>query len=77
MPKPPIHPIQDEQESTVGKKPERFHADERAPDAREAPRGATRSGAALRREEGDETEAQGEIRDRERDDPPTITGLAE
>ena len=73
----PRTPIQEEPESTVGKKPERFHVDEREPEDRAPPRGATRSGAALRREEGDETEHQGEIRDREEGEPPPITGLAE
>jgi hypothetical protein len=73
----PRMPIQDEPESTVGKKPDRFHVDEREPGHREAARGATRSGAALRREEGDETEALAEIRDREADEPPAITGLEE
>jgi len=73
----PRTPIQEEPESTVGKKPERFHVDERAPEDREPPRKATRSGAALRREEGDETEHQGEIRDREEGEPPSVTGLAE
>lgn len=64
-------PIQDEPESTVGRKP----GPGPEPTRREgAPR---RSGAGIRREEGDETEAGSEIRDRERGEPPTIQGIEE
>jgi hypothetical protein len=74
MPKmpPPRMPIQDEPESTIGRKPGELH-EEHQPQ----PRGAARSGAAIRREEGDETEAGSEIRDREPDEPPSVPGLAE
>ncbi len=37
----------------------------------------TRSGAALRREEGDETEAAGEIGEREQDEPTPVVGPEE
>lgn len=68
----PSLPLQDEPESTVGRRPDRFeHPVERAPG--DAP--PARSGAALRREEGDETEAGAEIREREQGDPPTLRGL--
>ena len=57
-------PIQEEPESTVGRKPDRVEH----PQPRE--QGATRSGAAIHREQGDETEAGG-AKKRERDEPPT------
>jgi hypothetical protein len=54
-------PIQEEPESTIGRKPDRF--------PHEAPRESapSRSGASVRREEGDEGEHAGEIREREQD----------
>jgi hypothetical protein len=55
--------IQDEPESTIGKKPGELEHSE------SAQHGVARSGAALWREEGDEGEAAAEIRERERDDP--------
>jgi hypothetical protein len=65
-------PIQEEPESTVGRRP---------PGPPPRPEGETggptRSGAAIRREEGDESEAGAEIRDRERDEPPVIQGIEE
>jgi hypothetical protein len=68
----PRLPLQDEPESTVGRKPASGFE-------RREPGGGTpvRSGAALRREEGDETEAGGEIRDREGDELPIVRGLEE
>jgi hypothetical protein len=66
----PRMPIQDEPESTVGRKPARV---ERQPAQEERPR----SGAAIRREEGDESEAGSEIRERERGEPPGVRGLEE
>ena len=67
----PRMPIQDEPESTVGRKPARFEHPER----RE--KGGTRSGAEIRREEGDDSEAGSKIRQRERGEPPTVRGLEE
>jgi hypothetical protein len=68
----PRLPLQDEPESTIGRKPGRgfeHHAgDDGAP---------FRSGAAIRREEGDETEAGSEIRDRESGELPAVRGLEE
>jgi hypothetical protein len=64
-------PIQDEPESTVGRRPDRW---EPTPGPGQP---ASRSGAAIRREEGDETEAAGEIREREEHEPPPIVGLEE
>jgi hypothetical protein len=64
-------PIQDEPESTIGRKPPH------KPHVEEHPGVPTRSGAALRREEADESEVGSEIRDREREDPSTIRGLDE
>jgi hypothetical protein len=67
----PRLPLQDEPESTVGRKPGRgfeHRSEDRTP---------VRSGAAIRREEGDETEAGSEIREREVDEPPTLRGLDE
>ncbi len=61
-------PIEVEPESPIG----------RTPSGRpgEGQGGApARSGAGIRREEGDESEAGSEIRDRERSDPPTIRGV--
>lgn len=55
--------IQDQPESTIGRKPE--HHEEQPGTG-----GATRSGSALRREEGDEGEAAAEIREREQDELP-------
>lgn len=69
-----LHPIQEEPESTVGTRPDRVEHPERAAPARQ---GSTRSGAAIRSEEGDETEAGSEIREREQDEPPTERGLEE
>ncbi len=65
-------PIQDEPESTIGRKPV-------TPPERPKPseRERTRSGAAIRHEEGDESEFAGEIRDRERGEPPTVQGPEE
>jgi hypothetical protein len=64
-------PIQDKPESTVGRGPgTATHPRPREPEAPPA-----RSGAAIRREEGDETEFAGEIRDRERDEPATERGV--
>jgi hypothetical protein len=64
-------PIQEGPESTVGRKP--AHAPHpRPPDPGSAP---ARSGAALRSEEGDETEFAAEIRERERDEPATERDL--
>lgn len=63
-------PIQEEPESTIGKKPDRLKSSE-------PKQGRARSGTALGREEGDETQAGSEIRDRERDEPPTMRGLEE
>jgi hypothetical protein len=65
-------PIQDEPESTIGRKPEELAEH---PESRE--HGRARSGAAVRREEGDESEFAGEIRERERDEPPTVQGPEE
>jgi hypothetical protein len=65
-------PIQEEPESTVGRKPE-HPTSPRQPE----PEYPTRSGSALRREEGDETEAAGEIREREKDEPAPERGLEE
>jgi hypothetical protein len=62
-------PIQDEPESTVGRKPP--HRSEEERDERQP----ARSGRAIRSEEADESEAGSEIRDRERGDPPTIQGI--
>lgn len=67
----PRMPIQDEPESTIGRKPEELSH------RRAATPGANRSGAALRREQGDDTEAQRERPERERGEPPSRTGLAE
>jgi hypothetical protein len=64
-------PIQDEPESTIGRKPETL----RHPEPQE--QGRTRSGTAMRREEGDESEAGSEIREQERDEPPTVRGPEE
>ncbi len=64
-------PIQDEPESTIGRKPPP------RPRQEAAERGAARSGAALRHEEADESEAGSEIRDRERGEPPTAQGFEE
>ena len=68
MPKP----IQEEPESTIGRRP---------PGPTPAPeretRAPARSGAAIRREEGDESEAGSEIRDRDSGDPPTVQGIEE
>jgi hypothetical protein len=60
-------PIQEGPESTVGRKPGRTSH----PRPHEPEGGSARSGAAIRREEGDETEFAGEIRERERDEPAT------
>jgi hypothetical protein len=68
----PRLPLQEEPESTVGRKPGRGF--EHHPPGDGTP---VRSGAAIRREEGDETEAGSEIRDREGDEVPTIRGLDE
>jgi len=65
-------PIQEEPESTVGRKPE-HPTSPRQPE----PGRPTRSGAALRREEGDETEAAGDIGEREQDEPTPERGLEE
>ncbi len=62
-------PIQDEPESTIGRKPPRRTEDEG--------RAGQPARASIGREEGDEGEAGSEIRDRERRDPPTIRGLDE
>lgn len=71
----PRLPLQDEPESTIGRKPGRGF------EHRAEPEGAkVRSGATLRREEGDETEAGGELRDHEleRGEPPEVAwGLEE
>jgi hypothetical protein len=64
-------PIQEGPESTVGRKPGSA-SHPRPPEAGHAP---ARSGAALRREEGDETEFAAEIRERERDEPATERDL--
>ncbi len=72
---PPRMPLQDEPESTVGRKPDRGFEHPGRPGAAAA--SPVRSGAAIRREEGDETEAGSEIRDREGGEPPTIRGLDE
>jgi hypothetical protein len=64
-------PMQDEPESTIGRRPDRWEPSPRPEQA------FSRSGAAVRREEGDETEAAGEIREREEHEPPTIVGLEE
>jgi hypothetical protein len=53
-------------EGAAGRERERVESPQRAPGAVPA-----RSGAAIRREEGDESEFAGEIRERERDEPPT------
>jgi hypothetical protein len=64
-------PIQEEPESTIGRKPpSRPHGE---PSEVRLPR----SGATIRREEADESEAGSEIRDRDRTDPTTIQGLEE
>jgi hypothetical protein len=68
----PTLSLQDEPESTVGRKPRRGF-EHRAP-GEGTP---VRSGAAIRREEGDETEAGSEIREREGDEPPPVQGLDE
>ncbi len=70
-------PIQDEPESTIGRKPEGLHGSERPEPEQPQPGRPARSGAALRREEGDETEAAGEIGEREQDEPPPVVGLDE
>jgi hypothetical protein len=58
-------PIQEEPESTVGRRPDRVDH----PEPHE--RGGTRSGAGARREkEEPEREAGGESRERERGEPP-------
>ncbi len=68
----PRLPLQDEPESTVGRKPGRGFE-------HTGPAGGTpvRSGAAIRREEGDETEAGSEIRDRDDGEGPELRGLDE
>jgi hypothetical protein len=63
-------PIQEEPESTVGRRPDRFDH----PEPHE--QGGTRSGAAIRREEKNESETGGE-RERKRREPPTERGLEE
>jgi hypothetical protein len=64
-------PIQDEPESTVGRKPSRWPHDE--PERTSA--APARPGAGLRREEADErSDAGAGLRDRERGDPPTVQG---
>ena len=65
-------PIQDEPESTIGRKPVK---PPEAPGSPEHEHG--RAGAAIRREEGDESEFAGEIRERERGEPPTVQGIEE
>ncbi len=62
-------PIQDEPESTVGRRPDRVTHPER----REEP--DARSGASSWREEGEESEAGSAIRDRARGDPATERNL--
>ncbi len=64
-------PIQDEPESTVGRRPDRFGHPEHGEGT------PARSGASIRREEGDEGEAGSAIRDRERGDPPTERDVEE
>ena len=66
-------PIQEEPESTVGRKPEHPTSPRQA----EPPGRPSRSGSALRREEGDETEAAGDIGEREQDEPAPERGLEE
>jgi hypothetical protein len=61
-------PIQGQPESTVGRRP----AGGEHP---RPPEGPARAGASIRREEGDETEFAGEIRERERDEPPVERGV--
>ena len=61
-------PIQEEPESTVGRKPDRVEH----PEPRE--QGGTRSGAASRREERGESEAGGEITEHERREPSPERG---
>ncbi len=65
-------PIEDEPESTIGRRPPKA-PDRPAPPEHER----ARSGAAIRREEGDESEFAGEIRERERDEPPPVQGPEE
>jgi hypothetical protein len=62
----PKMPIQDEPESTIGRKPDRL------PHPETPAEGRTRLGAAIRGEEGDEAESEpgrGAERDVERDEP--------
>ncbi len=66
----PRMPIQDEPESTIGRKPAELAGSD--PES-----GAARPGASVRREEGDATEAGSEPRDPGRDVPPPVPGLAE
>jgi hypothetical protein len=61
-------PIQEEPESTIGRKPPHKGHE---PTVQQP----ARSGAAIRREEADESEAGSEIRDRESGDPPVIQGI--
>ncbi len=68
-------PIQEEPESTVGRRPSGPQPRPASPEGEAG--GTTRSGAALRREEGDESEAGSEIRDRESGEPPVIQGIEE
>lgn len=67
----PRMPIQDEPESTIGRKPADL-----AGSHPEQP-GAARSGPSVHRAGGDETEAGSELPDRERDEPPPVPGPGE
>jgi hypothetical protein len=68
----PRLPLQDEPESTVGRKPGRGF--EHRVSGEGTP---VRSGASIRREEGDESEAGSDIRDRDAGDGPEYRGLEE
>ena len=70
-------PIQEEPESTIGRRPLHPVRPPEHPAPAEHEHEPTRSGAAIRREEGDESEFAGEIRERERGEPPTVQGPEE
>ena len=71
-------PIQDEPESTIGRKPVKPPEPPASPEhEHEHEHEPGRAGAAIRREEGDESEFAGEIRERERGEPPTVQGIEE
>jgi hypothetical protein len=60
-------PIEEEPESTIGKRPDRLKRSE-------PEQGRTRSGTALRRDERDETESESKLTAPKRGKPPTGRG---